>query len=212
MTGDGPSSAAMRKESMRLEIASRLAGLPTDRGAAASTAICDALVGILNEGDLAEGAVLSFAPIRRSGAVEEVDLSALNHELIRAGRLALARIDWENRAMRALRLPAAPVLDEAQMLEVRRHGVPEPALGTPARPRTLRAVLVPGLAFDRGGARLGRGGGFYDRFLEGVGRPAGPILIGVCFEAQLVERVPVEAHDYRVDRLVTEASRLVCER
>lgn len=64
------------------------------------------------------------------------------------------------------------------------------------------AILVPGLAFDGQGGRLGRGGGFYDRFLEASGGKAR--RIGVCFACQLVERVPLEAHDARLDAIVTE--------
>ena len=63
-------------------------------------------------------------------------------------------------------------------------------------------VLVPGLAFTRDGRRLGRGGGFYDRLL------GDPLLkarrVGVCFEAQIIESVPLEGHDERVEEVLTE--------
>lgn len=81
------------------------------------------------------------------------------------------------------------------------HGVLEPAGTDPAPPASL--VLVPGLAFDARGYRLGRGGGYYDRFLESLGHPR-PVLCGVCFACQLVPEVPREAHDARVDYVVTE--------
>ncbi|CAN5620596.1 5-formyltetrahydrofolate cyclo-ligase [soil metagenome] len=63
-------------------------------------------------------------------------------------------------------------------------------------------ILVPGLAFDRQGHRMGRGGGFYDRWLEEY-----PSVqkIGLCFSCQLVELVPTEAHDARMDLVVTES-------
>ena len=73
--------------------------------------------------------------------------------------------------------------------------------------------LVPGLAFDAVGARLGRGGGFYDRALaraaalreaEGEGERGRLIVAGLAFAAQRVDRVPVEAHDQRVDALLCE--------
>ncbi|MDB6153892.1 MAG: 5,10-methenyltetrahydrofolate synthetase [Chthoniobacteraceae bacterium] len=64
-------------------------------------------------------------------------------------------------------------------------------------------ILVPGVAFTRSGARLGRGGGYYDRLL---GNPAVRALrIGVCFEVQIVESLPSEPHDIGVDRVLTEA-------
>lgn len=60
------------------------------------------------------------------------------------------------------------------------------------------AVLVPGLAFDQSGNRLGRGRGYYDRFLS---RPQFRSLlkIGVCWEMQLIDEVPVESHDIMMD-------------
>ena len=65
-------------------------------------------------------------------------------------------------------------------------------------------VIVPLLAFDRTGARLGYGGGFYDRTLEEL-RARGPVLaVGFAYAAQEVEAVPVEATDQRLDLVVTE--------
>lgn len=61
-------------------------------------------------------------------------------------------------------------------------------------------ILVPGLAFDRSGRRLGRGRGFYDRFLAGQSA----FKLGVCFSGQVVEEVPREDHDAVVDAVVTE--------
>ncbi len=67
----------------------------------------------------------------------------------------------------------------------------------------LDAVLVPGLAFDLNGRRLGRGGGHYDRFLVRL-RPD-CLRVGVCFEGQIVDTVPADPWDQPVDAVVTEA-------
>jgi 5-formyltetrahydrofolate cyclo-ligase len=64
-------------------------------------------------------------------------------------------------------------------------------------------VVVPGLAFTPGGARLGQGGGWYDRFLANVDRSR-CVVVGVCFAEQLVESLPTEPHDVAVDHVVTE--------
>jgi len=64
-------------------------------------------------------------------------------------------------------------------------------------------LLVPLLAFDRTGYRLGYGGGYYDRTLAEL-EQTGAIAIGLAFAAQEVEKVPHEAHDWRLDWLVTE--------
>ncbi len=70
---------------------------------------------------------------------------------------------------------------------------------------TPRVLIVPLLAFDARGYRLGYGGGFYDRTLEGL-RAAGPVTaIGFAFSAQEVAAVPIEITDQRLDLIVTEA-------
>lgn len=89
---------------------------------------------------------------------------------------------------------------------VGRFGIREPAGASEAVPLTSAdVVLVPGLAFDRAGGRLGRGAGYYDRALAPCLRSAArPALIGLALASQIVSRVPRSAHDVRVDRVVTE--------
>lgn len=70
-------------------------------------------------------------------------------------------------------------------------------------PQDLDAVLVPGLAFDAAGLRLGRGGGHYDRLLARLPRRC--LRIGLCFEGQRVPALPAEPWDQGVDALATEA-------
>ena len=72
---------------------------------------------------------------------------------------------------------------------------------------SLDMLIVPGLGFGFTGARLGQGGGFYDRALT-PGRPA--LVVGVCFEAQLREDIPMSEHDQRMDYLVTGSRTLHC--
>ena len=84
------------------------------------------------------------------------------------------------------------------------HGLREPGPAVECvGPGLLDLVLVPGMAFTRAGVRLGRGGGFYDRFLARGELRA--VRIGVCFEWQIRVEIPEESHDLRVDRVVTEA-------
>ena len=87
-------------------------------------------------------------------------------------------------------------------LRAGRWGIMEPPRSARAvRPAQVDVVLVPGLAFGRDGGRLGMGGGFYDAFLAGT--PA--LRVGVCPAAALVASVPTDAHDARLDAVVTEA-------
>ena len=85
---------------------------------------------------------------------------------------------------------------------------PDPNSWEQAAVAEIHMVLVPGLAFDRGGGRLGRGKGFYDRLL---GHPSldapndsSIIKVGVAWSWQLLESIPMENHDVRMDYLVTE--------
>ena len=91
-------------------------------------------------------------------------------------------------------------VDERTRWTSGRHGIDEPLGAGRTRPGDLRMAVVPGLAFDVGGGRLGHGGGTFDRLLS----PCRGLLIGLCFESRLVEAVPMEPHDIRVDAVVTE--------
>lgn len=68
-------------------------------------------------------------------------------------------------------------------------------------------VILPGAAFDRSGARIGYGGGFYDTYLYGNGRCTKAAL---AFDAQCVEKIPAEAHDVRADYIITEKELIRC--
>lgn len=80
-------------------------------------------------------------------------------------------------------------------------GVLQPPKGTPERALAeVDAVILPALAFDERGVRLGYGGGFYDRLLEGQNVP----LVGVCADRVRVRALPSEAHDARAAVVITE--------
>ena len=78
----------------------------------------------------------------------------------------------------------------------------------------LDAVLVPLVGFDDSGHRLGMGAGFYDRHfarLRGSRQWRRPRLIGVAYAAQQVSQLPAQAHDIRLDRIVTERAVIVAK-
>ena len=86
-----------------------------------------------------------------------------------------------------------------------RFGVLEPAASQPALELGAGDLaIVPGLAFDRAGRRLGRGGGYYDRAFPAE-RSDAPTLVGLAFEFQVVAEVPSACHDRRMDAVCTEA-------
>ena len=81
------------------------------------------------------------------------------------------------------------------------HGILSPR-GEAVDPETIDLVIVPGLAFTTAGARLGRGGGHYDRFLPTLRR--GCSVVGVCFAEQLLDELPCEPHDGNMDVVVVD--------
>ena len=90
-------------------------------------------------------------------------------------------------------------------------GISEPRPHCPAvELSTIDWVLVPGVAFDLSGHRIGYGGGYYDRLLPSL-REGAPRIAG-AFELQMVERVPAAAHDLEVDAIVTEVRTIVTRR
>ena len=78
------------------------------------------------------------------------------------------------------------------------YAIPEPVGELFTDWGKIDLILVPGVAFDKSGNRLGRGKGYYDKVLK----QTGAYKLGVCFDFQLVERVPVEPHDVKMDRVV----------
>ena len=87
--------------------------------------------------------------------------------------------------------------------ERHRYGFEQPVAGAPlVDPNDVGVVLVPGLAFDQLGGRLGRGGGYYDRFLPAF--PDGTCRVGVAPEDLVVVAVPTDRHDVPMTHLATE--------
>jgi 5-formyltetrahydrofolate cyclo-ligase len=136
-------------------------------------------------------AVLLFAPMP-----EELDVWPLLIEALSAGKqVALPRFVAETRTYEA-RLIRDPNTD----LKVGHFGIREPASHCARLPSNqLDLILVPGVAFDLECHRLGRGRGYYDQLLGVIrGRTC-----GVAFENQVVDHIPVEPHDVRLECLLT---------
>lgn len=110
-----------------------------------------------------------------------------------------ARLDADGKRLLLPRVEASGIVaaDGSSPHIVSKFGVHEPS-GPPVDPRQIDLVIVPGLAFTREGDRLGYGRGYYDMFLPKVPAPS----VGVCFEEQLVDEMPLAAHDVQVDRVI----------
>ena len=176
------STIPQEKQTLRARALESLRALGPEARAEKSRAIRRHLSGV-------QGLIFGFAPLR----LEPDWLSDWA-----GAEIALPRIEGE-------RLIFHRVTEPERELCHGQFGAREPFAKnerTRVSPESAVAILVPGLAFDAQGGRLGRGGGFYDRFLEVA--DATVRRIGVCFACQLVDRVPVEAHDVRLDAIVTE--------
>ena len=92
-------------------------------------------------------------------------------------------------------------LKNAEMT-VDRFGIRVPRNRRVITPDALDMVIVPGLAYDPHGHRLGQGGGFYDRYLKSL--PELTTRVGACFSIQLISAIPTEHHDEPVHLVVTE--------
>lgn len=92
------------------------------------------------------------------------------------------------------------LLNPGSALKTERWNVREPADPQPVDPASLDLILVPAMAFDRSGNRLGHGGGHYDRLLEHFTG----IRIGLAFHDQIAEALPIQPHDQPVQRIITE--------
>jgi 5-formyltetrahydrofolate cyclo-ligase len=111
---------------------------------------------------------------------------------------ALSEIEWIVPRVVGRQLVLHPY--DPQRLVRHRFGMLEPAADLPTiAPDTLDLVLVPGVAFDRQGGRMGFGGGFYDGFLP----TTGALRVGVTFDDCLMDAVPCDEHDQRMDWVVT---------
>lgn len=191
---DGPVGPALRdaKRALREQVLAARNALPERLRALAAEAIADRIVALPSFA--AAAAVLLTLPFKSEWNTLPLVRAALD-----AGKtVVLPRVDASAR-MLELRVIRDPVADVAPGYQ----GIPEPGLACPVvAPDTMDWVLVPGVAFDAAGRRLGYGGGFYDRLLPllapGVARVAG------AFDLQIVARVPAAPHDLAVQAMATE--------
>ncbi len=186
------------KAELRQEMRKILANLDRRWLQAASRELCKNLTSLLNtKNDLSIEHILAWVHFFPG----EVDLSEFINEQIdqrtvylpqlRDGQMQFSSIgkDWHAKMSQG------------------GFGIPEPSQGagrifSPSDAANA-VILVPGLAFDSSGGRIGRGKGYYDTFL-GRSRLFDIIKIGVCWSIQKVSEVPMESHDAYMDWIVTE--------
>jgi 5-formyltetrahydrofolate cyclo-ligase len=178
------------KREMRVRYRTVRESISSEEVARASTVLCHRLAHwtVLQNARM----VLTYIAFRN-----EIDLAPLLERL--------AGIEWVVPRVVGQRLVLHPY-DPARLVR-HRYGMLEPAADLPiVEPGALDLVLVPGVAYDRRGGRMGFGGGFYDGFL-----PTTPALrAGITYDRCLVEELPCDEHDQRMDWIVTPTKTLHC--
>ena len=171
----------MTKDQLRRELLSKLRALSDDQINSLSFKVTNQLINLLSAiPDLAEQVGGSFLPLK-------AEIAPVYQELLHCVPLNLA----------------FPVLFEGGMYFGIPDGMPKGSiwLEPPYALAEPKWFLVPGVGFDLGGARLGRGKGFYDRYLE----TRNVLKIGVSWSEQIVTKIPSEHHDAQMDFIITES-------
>lgn len=181
------------KQAMRTLVAAARDALDPAWRAQASVRLVERIAALSTLVDA--GTVLLTAPFR-----SEWDASPLVARALAAGKVvALPRVDESSRMLELRR-----IVDPARDIVAGYRGLPEPARGCErVATASIDWVLVPGIAFDRMGGRLGYGGGYYDRLLPVL--PARATRVAGAFSAQIVDAVPSAPHDITMDTVMTEA-------
>ncbi len=136
------------------------------------------------------GTVFAFV-----GTARETDTSALLRDALRSGKRLCVPLCGDKGIMELKELKSLELLTPGAF------GILEPPPELPSvSPESVELAVVPCLGCSRAGRRLGRGGGYYDRFLE---RYKGPAAM-LCREALILEDIPTEAHDVPISIVITE--------
>ena len=176
------------KAALRAAVRERLQRLSASQRAPAAIQACTLLAGQKAWRD--SQSVLLFAPLP-----DELDIWPLVEMAFEMRKtVSLPRFDSDNGTYLACKIG-----DPLRDLIPGRFGIREPARACVPISEGLDLILVPGLAFDLRGHRIGRGGGYYDRLLERVpGKRC-----GVAFDEQIVQAIPMEPHDLKMDYVLT---------
>lgn len=185
------------KASLRKDILSKRDSIPPVVKKLKDQAITERLFN-LNEFRTAK-TIFFFASFR-----SEVDTFGMIRRALENGkRVVLPRVEGQN-----LGLYEIKSLDE---LAPGYMGIPEPSALTDERKITINdidVIIIPGAAFDETGNRVGYGGGFYDRLLSELQKPVS--VIAPTYEEQVVNVVPAESHDMKVNIIITDLRYIRC--
>ncbi|GFR37073.1 5-formyltetrahydrofolate cyclo-ligase [Insulibacter thermoxylanivorax] len=206
-----------RKSELRNKIIQTRDELPPEERSSKSEAICERLIQHLKQ-ELKLGRMDGRSVHNRSEAPctiltylsfgSEVDLYPfISWCWQQGGRIAAPRTIPAERA-----LVFHYIEGLADTEPVPPYGIREPLASLPAviDPAVIDMIIMPGTAFDEHGHRLGYGAGYYDRYLAQIAARLGklPPLVAVCYELQIVEQIPAEEHDVKMQVIITESRKI----
>lgn len=125
---------------------------------------------------------------------DELQTEIQLHEWFNNKRLHLPRVNGDT-------LDVLPAGDTT----IGSFNIKEPIGNTLTPTQTIDLAIIPGIAFDRNGARLGRGKGYYDKLLQNMAA----LKIGICYDFQLLEKLPLEPHDICMDAIITPSHSII---
>ena len=175
----------MEKKDIRREVRSRLAALPESGRMEASAKIFGRMAE--DEGFRSAGVVAAFASLP-----DEPSTAGFLREWGGHKRIVLPRVEGDGTMNFYDYAPGS--------MNGGAYGISEPRPMSLCRPEEIDFMIVPGVAFTSEGKRLGRGKGFYDRYMSLPGFRAR--TAGVCFSVQIVDDLPTEKHDLLVDTVL----------
>jgi 5-formyltetrahydrofolate cyclo-ligase len=181
----------MNKAQIRLELQKCLIGIPAEQRKEKSRRACRNLIATPEFQNAS--AIMMYLSLPHELDTSEAILCAWQ-----LGKtVVVPKVSWQQRHMIPVQINS---LETGFSAEV--GGLRNPITGAPVPFEDIDLVVAPGLAFDRKGNRLGRGGSYYDRFFTNKDLRAQKC--GIAFSEQVIESVPVTEHDVPVNFLVTD--------
>ena len=171
------------KRQIRRNVRAEIAKLSTDEKSTLSTQIRSTL---LHSQEVGNASVVALF----ISLADEPETGEIIAELTKTKRVVVPRIEGEE----------MDFYEISEGVAQGAFGILEPLSTTPVEPSEIDVMVTPGVAFTRNGERLGRGKGFYDKYLSRKGFRAH--TIGICYPCQVVDSLPTEPHDKVLDKVV----------
>jgi len=130
----------------------------------------------------------------------EVDTHEMIKEALKSKRIAVPKVVEKE-------MQPSLLIDFDQMIPFGKFDILEPIELLKIELKNISLIIIPGIAFDRKGHRIGYGYGYYDKFLRKIPKA---VKIGIAFDFQIADKIPNEAHDVPLDIIVTEKEVIEC--